>query len=313
MSSRPASRSTWSRPPPPGSPHSLTTSSSSAAVGSGRFGNDAIRSSSSASTCASSPSSCLICEPTSRICAIASPASSPERFAWPMASLASLRCARSPSSCGRISRRRASSFSRSSTASAAPRRESAPRTWSGSRRRSFRSSTALRRARACAGLAALRAAALAARLPGVCLQELGHLLGVLTHHDVRRHDRPREAAVADREENVLLLLLADVEVRPVRPLTALDLALRLRPEGRGSVKRVAAGTAQVEEDGAVGGPRLCLGAFDRLAKGGKAGNRQQAEGNGALAARHGRASYEGGTARVPANLRAPRRRTDDLA
>ncbi len=78
---------------------------------------------------------------TSCIAAIASEASPPPCFAWPIALLARFCSAFSASSCGSSSRRRASRRSTSSSRSAARRRSSAARAASGSRRISFRSST----------------------------------------------------------------------------------------------------------------------------------------------------------------------------
>ena len=65
----------------------------------------------------------------------------------------------------------------------------------------------------------------------VLLEELGDCVGLLAHDDVRRHDRAGEAAVADGEQHVVAWHLARVEVRAVRALAARDLALGLRALG----------------------------------------------------------------------------------
>ena len=54
-----------------------------------------------------------------------------------------------------------------------------------------------------------------------------HLFRLAAGHDVGGHDRAREAAVANGEEGILARHVADVEVRPVRALAALELAGRL--------------------------------------------------------------------------------------
>ena len=53
-------------------------------------------------------------------------------------------------------------------------------------------------------------------LAGVLGDELGDRLGVLADHDVLRHDRAREPAVADRVQDLVLRLAAIVEVRARR-------------------------------------------------------------------------------------------------
>ena len=67
--------------------------------------------------------------------------------------------------------------------------------------------------------------------PAYLLTNVRDVLGVLPHDDVRGHDRAREAAVADREQDVVVLLGADVEVRSVRALVVLLLLGRRRAEG----------------------------------------------------------------------------------
>src|SRR4051812_24122953 len=68
--------------------------------------------------------------------------------------------------------------------------------------------------------------------------EAGDQLRLMTDGDVLRHRAGGEAAVADRVEHVLVLLLALVEVRPVLVLGGLR--LHRAALGAGVVERVAA-------------------------------------------------------------------------
>src|SRR4051812_36458761 len=95
-------------------------------------------------------------------------------------------------------------------------------------------------------------------LAGAGVEEGRDLLGVLADHHVGRHDRAREAAVADGEEHVVPLDLALVEVRAVGALAALDLACGLGAVGVGGVERVAAAAALVEERRSRAQGRLVL-------------------------------------------------------
>ena len=79
-------------------------------------------------------------------------------------------------------------------------------------------------------------------VPEYSLDEPGDRLGVLADDDVLGHDRPGEAAVADREDRVLVGLLALVEVRALGALAAVRGAL-----GAGGLQRVAAGAALGEQ------------------------------------------------------------------
>ena len=79
-------------------------------------------------------------------------------------------------------------------------------------------------------------------VPEYLREEVGDQLGVPAHHDVRRHDLAREAAVADREQHVVPALLADVEVRPVGDLAALELPRR--PCCRRRWRRPASGSRE---------------------------------------------------------------------
>src|SRR3954465_6024702 len=216
MSSRPASRSTWSRPPPPGSPHSLTTSSSSAAVVSGRFGSDALFSPTPPPPPATPPPRrLLLAHPrTPR-----GPLS--VQLLDPGADLAHLRdrvacivtrALRLADRVACVVALRAQSLElRENLAPARVERQQLVDGVSGAAARERRAHLVglaaeklqvehrLTTAGAGAGLPSRGVAALAARLAGVCVEELGDLLRVLTHDDVRRHDRAGEAAVADRE------------------------------------------------------------------------------------------------------------------
>src|SRR3712207_2480680 len=158
-----------------------------------------------------------ICAATPRISSIAAEASSPERLASAIASLARFCSPRRPSTSGSTSRPRASSASPPSTIPPGTRRRSRPsRTASGSSRISLRSSTGRPAARLLARarrLAALRRRFLGlvrlGRLAaGVALDEQRHVLGVAADDDVRGHERAGEAAVADREQHVVAVLLA---------------------------------------------------------------------------------------------------------
>ena len=110
-----------------------------------------------------------------------------------------------PSTSGSSSRRRSSSRSSSSSSSAAPRRASAALTAPGSSRMRLRSSEAGPAAPvdyAAVGGRRQRRRRLRA---GVLVEEPRHRLGVVADDDVLGHDRAREAAVADREERVLVV------------------------------------------------------------------------------------------------------------
>src|SRR5688572_14488746 len=100
-------------------------------------------------------------------------------------------------------------------------------------------------------------------LPRVLVEELRHSPGLVADHDVRRHDRPGEAAVADREEGVVPAHVAGVEVRAVGALGALDLALGLRAPGARRVERVTAAATLPEELGALA-ERVVLRDLDLL-------------------------------------------------
>src|SRR3954447_19721826 len=284
MSTSPPSSSRWSRPVRPASPHSRTSSSSTGEDSSGRFGKPASVRSSCSSTSARSACSAFAREETSFMAAIASEASPPPCFAWPIALLAWFCSARSASSAGSSSRRRASSRSTSSSRSAARRRSKAARAASGSRRSSFRSSTGRRPPEW------LLRRGLRAR---VALEEDRHVAGVLAGHDVRGHDRAGEAAVADRVQNILARFLADVEVRAVGALAALDLAGRFRAVGIGRLERVASGAAIAEQHGpAVNLIVVLAGHLDVAAAAGRErGAGHEAAGDEAAWPLHGRAYY----------------------
>src|SRR3954447_11377406 len=283
--------SRWSLPSRPPSPTSRSTVSASGASGSGRLGSRESASWSWGSVSASSASSVLAWAGTSRLRSIASPASSPACLAAAMAPDASFWRARSASSSGSSSRRRASSSRTRSTDSATspPRRASALRTPSGSRRISLTSSTR-RRARARSARArALRGLRLAAR---VLRQEVGDLLGLFADHDVLGHDRAGESAVADGVEDLVGLFLALVEVRPVDALSVADVG------GRAA----AAGDAQGVAAAAVLGEQMRAGAGTvlrrhvnalRAARGQHSGGAEHAEDTDEAAAGHsGRGLYE---------------------
>src|SRR3954454_3992476 len=283
MSTIGPSSSRWSFPVLPASPTSRSTSSSGGAVSAGRFGIDARLVSRARLVSPTSESSSFTRAATSCISAIASDASSPDRLACAMASPAFFCVALSSSRCGWSVRQRSSSSMISSSPSAARRRASAARTASGSFRISLRSSMRLP-----ASLVAEQPLLLA----GVPRYELGHVLGVAPHHDVGRHDRAGEAAVANRVEHVRGRLLADVEVRPVRALGSLHLARRPRASGGGRAERVATAAALLEEDRAVVHGQVRLGHVHLLTAA-RREQRDQAEAAGEReeGPRHGGAYY----------------------
>ena len=137
---------------------------------------------------------------------------------------------------GSSSRRRSSRRSSSSRASAAPRRASAARAGSGSSRMLRRSSISGARwpgalaywepdpVPGCGGSPASRA--------GVLGDELGDADRVLAGDDVLGHDRAREAAVSDREQDVVEALGALVEVRALHAERPVGGALRSRRRQR---------------------------------------------------------------------------------
>ena len=225
------------------------------ALGSGRLGSAPTATARRSSTARSSSSSSFSRAEAPLTSAIASEASSPSRWSAPMRFEASFFSRLSSSSSGRIARRRSSSSSASSSSAT-----------SKPRRRERRS----RRLRIVADLAQVEHVELlalagrggvgrAALRPRVLVEEVGHGIGLVAHHDVRGHDRPGEAAVADRVEGVVAAHLAHVEVRPVRALAALERSGRLGAVGVGGVERVAARAALVEELGALAVDRLVLG------------------------------------------------------
>src|SRR5688500_8961962 len=243
----------WLRPDLPASPTSRITSSSGAAVGSGRFGSAASTSPRRCSTVRNSSSSSFSRAETPFTSAIASDASSPLRWSSPIRLLAWFFRARRSSSSGKSERRRSSSSSASSKiAGSIPRRASPSRAGCWSSRICLRSSIATPSV----------VLAAAARVLG---EEVRDGLGFLAGHDVGRHDRAREAAVADREQSVVAIHLADVEVRPVRALAALELSLGLRPVRVRLLERVAAGAPLVEELGSAMGGLVALGHLDLAA------------------------------------------------
>src|SRR3954447_14919737 len=289
--------SRWSLPSRPPSPTSRNTVSASGASGSGRLGSRESASWSRGSVSANSASSALACPATSRICSIASPASSPDCLAAAMAPEASFWRARSASSSGSSSRRRASSSRTLSTASATspPRRASAARTASGSRRISLTSSTKRRGRARLARARALRGRRLAAR---VLRQEVGDLLGVFADHDVLGHDRAGAAAVADRIEDLVGLLLALVEVRAVDALAVADVGGRALRAG--VAERVTARAVLGEQDRAA---VRALGLWHRdalrAARSQHSGGAERAQDADEAAAGHsGRGLYE----KMPAPL-----------
>ena len=106
----------------------------------------------------------------------------------------------------------------------------------------------------------------------VVRDEVGNGLGVLSDHDVLRHQRPREAAVADREQDIVDRLLTLVQVRALvaqRPVG--------RPARAGRVHRVTAGAALGEQDGALV-VRVVLGELDALAAAGAEQGRRRKRG-----------------------------------
>src|SRR5680860_744107 len=205
------------------------------------MGRAARAASSSACTWRSSASSSFSRSDTARTSAIASDASPPSRCTSPIRLLAAFFSARSRSSSGRSERRLSSSSrARSSAATgASPRRARAARTPSGSARIAFRSST-----RTASRRQPGRSRALSAR---VLVEEVGERLGILAGHDVRRHDRPGEASVADRVEDVVASHLAHVEVGAVGALPALQLLDGLGAVGVRGLQRVTARAALVEQ------------------------------------------------------------------
>ena len=80
---------------------------------------------------------------------------------------------------------------------------------------------------------------------GVFGEEFGHLLGLLSHHDVLGHDVAGEAAVANRIKHLFDRLPAVVEVRRV----GLDAVLNAggRALGAHHAERVAAGAVVAED------------------------------------------------------------------
>ncbi len=68
--------------------------------------------------------------------------------------------------------------------------------------------------------------------------------GFFTDDDVLGHDRPRETAVLDREERIVVGLGSLVEVRTLRAQTSIA-----GPLGAGRVQGVATGAVRGEEDG----------------------------------------------------------------
>ena len=178
----------------------------------------------------------------------------PRPRAWPAAicSETLLLAARRSSTCGSSSRRAASSSSSSSTSPAAPRRARAALTPSGSLRISLRSSVAppvpsAARAPVVPPLGGRQARRALGRLARVLGDELGDRLRVTADDDVLRHDRAGEAAVADRVEDLVLGLLALVQVR------AGDALLGVAALGAGGIERMAAGAPLAR----TGRPRGC--------------------------------------------------------
>src|SRR5918994_1637400 len=157
-------------------------------------------------------------------------------------------------------RRRSSTSSASSRiAGSTPRRASESRAGWGSSRIRLRSSTATPAPALLALAAGRRVVRPAVRLAGVLLDEVRDRLGLGAGHDVGGHDRPGEPAVADREQHVVPVLLAHVEVRAVRALAALELAGGLGAVRVGRLEGVAAGAALVEQLGPAARGLIVLG------------------------------------------------------
>src|SRR3954468_15576272 len=258
MSIRSPASSRWSLPSRPASPTSRIVVSSSGADGSGRLGSVtriACRRSSAARV--SSTRSFTVAD-SSFTRASASAASWPRAFAAPIASEACFCSARSDSAAAVAARHTSSAASSSSmrAARSGDRRASALLTASGSWR-------VARGARPIAGQAfgetPFGGPPLGSLGAGVLREELGHGLGFLPDHDVLGHDRAREAAVADRVENLVDLFLARVEVRAVDALAVAH--LRRRALGAHLVERVTARAALGEQPRALGG-RVALGHAD---------------------------------------------------
>src|SRR4051794_2697653 len=312
MSMRAPASSRWSRGSGTGSrasPTSRITVSCGAASSSGMFGSPTSAASScSCSPRASSPSALTRAETARGSCS--GSGSRPSRRASANCWESSFCSARSDSAAAVASRQRASRASTRSRVSATPgpRRASAARTPSGSRRICRRSSTGglaalLRDGRLRAGLGAGAALRRRGRLvlaaAGVLGQERGDVLCLAPDDDVLRHDRAGEAAVADRVEDGVDVLLADVEVRPVDALAVLDLQrAALRPD---DVEVVAARAAVAEElrAGLDVGRLLADLRADRLRPAGRerAGERGAGDGEGeqrGATARHGRRHHTQG-------------------
>ena len=233
-----------------------TTASSSVSpsgrVRVGRLGSVAASASRRASTSVSSASSALSSAETARIRAITSlgvAARALRRRDRVGGRVLAARAGPRPRAAARGGGRRARAARR---APSAPRRASAARAGAGSSRIARRSSTSAQPA--AAGLLAdwsppaCPAAAgvdLGARVLG---DELGDRLGLVADDDVLGHDRPREAAVADRVEDVV-----DVSVRSSRFGPWLRGARGWRNPGCRRRQRVAARAALGEEHGAVVG------------------------------------------------------------
>jgi hypothetical protein len=83
-------------------------------------------------------------------------------------------------------------------------------------------------------------------LAGVLGDEGGDLVGVGAHDDVLGHDRPGEAAVADRIDHVAQRLLALIQIRALYALRAVGASLGPRRR-----QRVASGAALGEDLGAL--------------------------------------------------------------
>jgi hypothetical protein len=109
-------------------------------------------------------------------------------------------------------------------------------------------------------------------LPGVLRDEGGDLLRVLADDDVLGHDRPREAAVPDREDHILHRLRALIEVGALYPLAAVGGPLRPR-----RFERVTARAALGEDLGALVG-RVVGGDLNPL-RPAAGGNRERGNSN----------------------------------
>ena len=253
------------RPVAPASPTSRITSSSSGALGSGRFGSAASTSARRSSSVRSSSSSPFSRSDTPRTSAIASEASSPLRWSSPIRLLAWF-------------------FARPQVLQLRQQRP-APlvqleRLVEHRRVHPATRERLTRRLRVRADLPEvehrdpLRRASLL--LPEYLSRKSATSSRLAAGHDVRGHDRAREAAVADGEERVLARHVAHVEVRAVRALAALELAGRLRPVGVRLGEGVAAGAALVEELGAAVRGLIALRDLDLPAAAGEQGGREQA-------------------------------------